>query len=111
MPFVIIWSAFSTPKALVISLLYIATYLIERLFPCNHKKASHPISETISAIGIIVFVVPLILIIWSRISVSPDLDNVSAIIWDAIVSYFGVFDTISSLNDFSDAITTLIGPP
>ena len=107
MPILIIltWCIFSPGKALVVSLFEVAVMIIDRFLPGGSNNR-HTLSNAISAIAFIVVIVPLVLVILSQISQGGD--DIPAIIWQSIVSYFEIFDKITSIQDFADAVSDLI---
>ncbi|MBR2869325.1 MAG: hypothetical protein IKB88_09750 [Clostridia bacterium] len=104
MPLLILftWKTLPPFQAFIVSLLEITVVFVEHLF----KKDSNGIKSTISFIVSVVAVTPLILVIMSRVMAGGD--NIPADVWQAIIDYFSIFSTISSLNDFVDAVSALL---
>ena len=96
------WKLLPPFQAFVVSLLEIAVVFVECLF----KKNSTSIKSTISFVVSLVAITPLILIIISRIMAGGD--NIPADIWQAIIDYFSIFSSISSIGDFTDAVSGLL---
>lgn len=107
MPILIIltWCIFPYKTAAIVSLFEFGARFIESKFPAG-SNMGHKLSNTIMFIAYTVMLVPLLLIISSKIIEGGE--NIPANIWIAIVSYFEIFKNISSIEEFADAVSNLL---